>query len=116
MTALSWPSIGFYCLFSIFLFYQRLHLKQFRGESQGFHALLATSAMVGTLTGIAYLLYYGWSVAWWAPIFIFLLGMGAGIASVAFEHLVGALTLSLVGFVGWPISAYFMFKLMPDAG
>ncbi len=115
MQTLSWPSIAFYCLFGIFVFYQQLHVKNFQGASQSFALALNISAFAGMLTGLAYLIYYGWSVVWWAPIVIFLIGLVASMFGFLLERLVGSLALSLGGFVGWPVSAYFMFSYVPSA-
>ncbi len=114
MPTFSWPSITAYCLFSIFVFYQQLHVKNFQGASQAFSLALSISAFAGMLTGLAYLVYYGWSVSWWAPIVIFVLGVVASsVIGVLIERFVGSLVLSLVGFIGWPFSAYLMFEYMP---
>lgn len=115
MQTLSWPSIAFYCLFSIFVFYQQLHVKNFQGASQSFALALNISAFAGMLTGFAYLIYYGWSVVWWAPIVIFVIGLVASMLGFLLERLVGSLALSLGGFIGWPVSAYFMFSYVPSA-
>lgn len=114
MSALSWPSIGCYCLFSIFVFYQQLHVKNFGGGSEAFGLALSISAFIGMLIGFAYLGFYGWSVVWWAPIVIFFLGVLASMIGFVFERAVGALALSIAGFIGWPVSAYFMFQFMPN--
>lgn len=110
----SWASIGFYCLFGIFVFYQQLHIKTFRGASQTFGFILSLSAFLGMLVGLAYLIYYGWKVVWWMPFIVFGIGLVASIVGFIIERRVGALALSLAGFVGWPVCAYFMFVLMPD--
>lgn len=115
MNSLSWSSIGFYCLFSIFLFYQQLHGRHFRGSSAAFGLVLSVSALIGTITGLAYLVYYGWSVVWWAPFIIFIVGVLAGIAGLALEKLTGPFAISFAGFLGWPVSAYFMFRTVPSA-
>ena len=113
MQSLSWLSIGFYCLFGIFVFYQQLHAKNFRGASQGFALALNVSAILGMITGLVYLVYYGWVVTWWAPIVVFLVGLLASMLGFLIERLVGAMALSLGGFAGWPICAYFMFAYVP---
>ena len=113
MGALSLGSVGFYCIFSIFVFYQQLHVKNFRGSSQWFALILNLSAFVGMITGIAFLAYYGWQVVWWAPIVIFSIGLLAKVAGVFIERAVGSMTLSLAGFLGWPVSAYLMFNHIP---
>lgn len=115
MQTLSSTSIAFYCLFGIFVFYQQLHVKNFQGASQSFALALNISAFAGMLTGFAYLVYYGWSVVWWAPIVIFLIGLIASLVGFLLERLVGSLALSLGGFIGWPVSAYFMFSYIPSA-
>lgn len=115
MQAFSWPSITFYCVFGIFVFYQQLHAKNFQGASESFALVLNISALAGMLTGIAYLLYYGWSVAWWAPIIIFVIGLAASMLGFLIERVVGSLALSVGGFIGWPVCAYFMFSHMPAA-
>jgi len=116
MQALSWTSVAFYIAFGIFAFYQQLHGKHFRGASQVFSLVLNISAFASMLTGVAYLVYYGWSVVWWAPILIFVIGiLAAGGLGFLLERLVGALALSLGGFIGWPVCAYFMFYYVPTA-
>lgn len=113
MQTLFWPSIVFYCLFSTFVFYQQLHVKNFHGASQSFALALNISAFAGMLTGLAYLVYYGWAVVWWASIIIFSIGLVASMLGFLVERLVGPLVLSLAGFVGWPVCAYFMFSYVP---
>ena len=114
MQALSWYSIGFYCLFGIFVFYQQLHIKNFQGASGAFNLALAISAFSGMIVGFAYLGYYGWTVVWWAPIVIFGIGLAASTFGFLLERLVGRFALSLGGFIGWPVSAYFMFRYVPS--
>jgi hypothetical protein len=113
MQALSWSSIGFYCLFGIFVFYQQLHIENFRGSSQGFDLALNISSFLGMFTGLAYLVYYGWHVVWWASIVIFVIGIVAATLGVLVERTFGAMTLSTSAFIGWPICAYFMFSYVP---
>ena len=115
MQTISWPSIAFYCVFSIFVFYQQQHVKNFEGASQSFALALNVSATAGTFTGLAYLIYYGWSVVWWAPIVIFIIGLVVRMLSFLLERIVSSLVLSLGGFIGWPVSAYFMFSHVPSA-
>ncbi len=115
MQALSWSSIFFYCLFSIFVFYQQLHIKNYQSANRFFASLLNISALVGMLTGVAYLFYYGWAVTWWAPIVILIIGLIVLSLSFMIYRLLGALSLSLAGFIGWPLSAYYMFQYIPAA-
>ena len=116
MQTISWPSIAFYCVFGIFVFYQQLHVKHFQGASQSFALALNISAFAGLLTGLVYLLYYGWSIVWWVPIVIFVIGLVASsVLGFLIERIVGSLALSVGGFIGWPICAYFMFSYVPSA-
>jgi hypothetical protein len=115
MQTFFWPSISFYCLFGIFVFYQQLHVKNFQGANQTFALALNISAFAGMLTGLAYLLYYGWSVVWWAPIIIFFIGLIASLFGFLVERIVGSFALSMGGFIGWPVCAYFMFSYLPSA-
>ncbi|MDZ4406233.1 hypothetical protein [Prosthecobacter sp.] len=114
MQSISWLSVLFYCLFGMFVFYQQLHVRSFRGSSKGFEAILTLSAIAGMITGLAYLIYYGWTVVWWAPILIFVVGILFTIVGVFVERLLGLFALSLLGFIGWPLCALAMFKHIPN--
>jgi hypothetical protein len=113
MEAISWPSALAYCLLSIFLFYQQRHIQQFKGSSAPVLMWLNLSVLAGRLTGLGYLIYYGWTVAWWAPVLIFVIGMLSTVVGVAIERITGELAISMAGFVGWPICAYLMFTFVP---
>jgi hypothetical protein len=113
MSVISWPSIGSYCVFSIFVYYQQRHAKMFNGSSAIFGLVLSLFAFAGMLIGFAYLAYYGWTVSWWVAILAFVLGTLAGAPAGMLENLVGALTFSLTGFVVWPVAAYMMFHYIP---
>jgi hypothetical protein len=115
MSVLSWGSIAAYCAFSNFVFYQQLLAKRCRGSNQQLRFALSTSALLATLTGIIYLVYYGWSEAWWAPIVIFIIGLASAVVGLMLESAVGIFALGLSAFAGWPVCAYLMFTLMPRA-
>jgi len=114
--SLSWSSFGFYLLFSLFVFYQQLHVKHFLGASEAFRTVLTLSALAGVITGFAYLGYYGWTVSWWPPVLFFVLSLVVvGVVGAFAEHLLGVAAISLAAFVGWPVAAYFMFHHIPSA-
>ena len=114
MEVISWSSTLFYMFFGIFVYYQQLHVRDFQGESQLFNLLLTLSAFAGMITGLAYLIVYGWTVVWWAPVLIFLVSIVVGaVVGVIIESVVGKHALSLLGFVGWPFCAYWMFQAIP---
>lgn len=102
-----------YSFFKTFLFYQQLHFKNFRGASKLFEIILGLSVAIGTINGLIFLVYYGIKVVWWAPIILFVIGMLFQIIVNFIEVLVGRFTLSLVGFIGWPVCLYFLFTLIP---
>ena len=106
-------TILFYCLFTTFVFYQTLHLKYFRGASAIFRHLLLISAFSGTVVGLVYLFYYGFSVAWWAPVVVFVIGLASQLVANFVETFTGPFLLSIAGFLGWPICAYLMFTTLP---
>jgi len=72
------------------------------------------SAFSGMITGLSYLIYYGWTVVWWVPIPIFVVGLLFTIVGAFVERLLGPIVLSLLGFIGWPLCAVAMFKYIPN--
>lgn len=113
MSSILWPSIGFYSLFSVFVYYQQLHSRDFNGASGALGFSLGLFGFAGMLTGFAYLGYYGWTVSWWGALLAFALGVAAILPGVLVERIVGKHTLSLAGFVVWPLAAYMMFSHLP---
>ena len=95
------------------MYYQQLHLKNFRGASKIFELILSIFAFVGMIVGFAFLIYYGYKVTWWAPVIIFIIGLLFMFVAVFLEKMIGTLTMSLLGFIVWPICAYLMFTTIP---
>ena len=112
--AFPWGVVIPYCFFSMFLFYQQLHTKHFRGASQGFLSLLVLTGFIGMITGLVFLVYYGFKVVWWAPLALFGIGLVFQFISNTIENLIGAFALSMLGFIGWPVCAFLMFASVPD--
>ena len=112
--AMPWAVVIPYCLLSMFLYYQKLHAQHFRGASQTFWYILVFTGFIGMVTGIVFLIYYGFKVAWWAPLLLFVLGIGFQMLSTFFEDLIGMFAISMLGFVGWPICAILMFISVPN--
>ncbi|MFA5667711.1 MAG: hypothetical protein WC967_00575 [Balneolaceae bacterium] len=102
-----------YSIFKLFIFYQQLHFKNFQGASKLFEGILGFSMGIGSIGGIVFLFYYGFNVVWWAPFALFAIGMIFQIVGNFIESLVGKFTLSIAGFIGWPICLYFLFYLTP---
>jgi len=114
MGSLSPASISCFCMFSTFVYYQQLHARDFRGESQLFLFALSIFAFVGMVVEVGYLVYYGWHVVWWAPFAILAISLVVGRVAFFVEKAVGALAISLAGFVIWPVFAYLMFRYIPS--
>ncbi len=111
MTTFIWPSILPYFLFSVFTFYQKRHLKYFQGASEAFHSLLLVSVSVATIVAVVYLGYYAWYISIWGAIAIFLMSIVvAGVGGFLVEKLIGQFTISVLGFLAWPLLAYLMFS------
>ena len=109
--------IGSYALFSLFVFYQQLHVKTYRGASQGFGAVLTAFAFLAMLAGIAFLLYYGYKVSWLGAAGLFGIALLVKVVWFGIEAKLGirnaAPFISLGGFVGIPVCAYFMWASLP---
>lgn len=112
MKDVSTASIVAYCVFSLFVFYQQLHVKNFRGASQVFESILSLSALAGMATGLIYFALCWKKFGFWVAVLIFVIGLVATPVGFVVERLAGPLLLSLLGFVGWPLSAWLMFKWM----
>lgn len=109
MSTVNTEALIYYLIFSMFVFYQQLHLKNFKGASQGFQTLLSISAFAGMFTGIGFLVYYAIQVSFVGAVIIFAVSLLTGFIGPILERALGAQTLSLLGFIAWPICAYLMF-------
>jgi hypothetical protein len=99
----------------MFVFYQQLHLKNFKGSSKIFEFVLSVSIFVGMIVGVGYLIFYGIRVNWWAPFIIFIISVIFGLVTTLLEKIVGSFTISLLGFAGMPIFAFMMFTTIPTS-
>jgi len=111
---LPWAVVIPYCFFSMFIFYQQLHAKHFRGASQGFLSFLVLTGLIGMIIGLIFLVYYGFKVVWWAPLALFGFGLAFQFISDVIESMIGEFALSMLGFICWPICAFLMFAAVPD--
>ena len=60
-------AIYYILLFGFINTHQR-HARSFKGESQTFLAALKLSTLLGTIFGLGFLIWYGFTVAWYWPI------------------------------------------------
>ncbi len=106
-----------YAAFSFFGFYQKLHIKNFRGASQSFLLVLNLFTLAATAFGVGFLLYYGYTVSWVEAAILF--GVAFAIKFIWFpiEAKLGLrnsyFMFSLAGFVIMPICVYFMWVALP---
>ena len=109
--------VSAYTMFSLLLFYQQIHIKNFGGASQGFLALLNVFALIAMLFGIAFLLYFGYKVSWLFAVALFCIALIVKFVWFAVEAKLGlrgaASVLSYLGFVGIPVCGYFMWSSIP---
>jgi len=105
-----------YAVFSFFLFYQQLHLKNFRGASQGFATLLGLFALVGMIFGLGFLIYWGYKVSWLEAAILFGIAFAIKVVWFPIEARLGLTNsywlFSLAGFVALPVAGYFMWAAL----
>ena len=115
-----WDVVIAFALFSVFVFYQQLHLKNFRGESRAAEVVLSISCFLGIATGIVFLVCYGLRLGWLSPLLLFGISFVSKLVVIALEVLFASrasrdnIVLSMLGFIGWPICAFLMFSYMLD--
>lgn len=106
-----------YTLFSFFVFYQQLHVKNYRGASQGFGSFLTLFSFVAMLAGFAFLIYYSYQVSWLGALALFGISLAVKFVWFALEAKLGiraaAPFISLTGFLGIPVCAYFAWASFP---
>lgn len=116
---LPWRSILYFCLFTTFGGYQQDHARLYPGSSVTLLSVLRFYMPVTMVVMLAYLIYVAISTVWWVALIAFAAGMliaGLGPA----DKVLGLISLryaepmlSMVGFVGLPVSAYLMFRHVP---
>lgn len=112
-----WQLFVAYTIYSFFGFYQKLHIKNFRGSSQGFLLALNLFALATMVFGVGFLIYWGWSVSWLQAIGVFVIAFVIQSIWFFFEAKWGLrnsyFMLSLLGFVAIPASGVFMWLALP---
>ncbi len=106
-----------YAVFSFFLFYQQLHLKNFQGASEVFVIILGIFTLGGMLFSLGFLIYWGYKVSWLQAAALFGVGFFFQIIWFPFEAKLGLSNsywvISLAGFIALPVSGYFMWTTLP---
>ena len=118
--AIPWNVVMAFSVFSAFVFYQQLHLKNFRGESRTAEIVLSISCFLGIATGIVFLVRYGLRLGWLSPLLLFGISFVSKLVVIALEVVFASrssrdnIVLSMLGFIGWPVCAFLMFSYMPE--
>ncbi len=112
MNKLTFATISYYALFSLFTFYLQWLSKHFEGASKVMHLVITVLGFIGMILGFSYLIYFGWNLSWIGAIVLFVIGiLFGGFIGPKIERMVGgAWVMGLIGMVGMPVSAYLMFQ------
>lgn len=102
--------VAVYSLMGIFIFYQQLWGRDFRGGWQTLGLLLNLSGLIGTLTGLVLLGYFAVTVSWVGAAVLGVLGLLGSLLGPLLERLTGPVVIALAGFIGWPWCAYYLFQ------
>jgi hypothetical protein len=102
-------------LFFSFINITQRHAKHFEDRSRYYFLFFNVSAILCSLVGLGLLVYCLIHLSWCWPIVIFVGGsMVGGFFFGFFDVKIGLLTMSLVSFIGWPVSAIWVFFIIRD--
>ncbi len=113
MSKFSPINILLFCVWYLFVYFQHLHLDNFRGANKTFHFLLSVFVLLGWFTGFVFLIYYGYTIAWWTSIVLFLIVPILMPLRVLIKNDAVLAILSMLGLLASPILAYLMFITIP---
>jgi hypothetical protein len=106
--------VASFSAYSIFLYYQQLHSRDFRGANELAGLALAIFALAAMLAGGAFLLYYGYTVSWLGALGLYASGLIARFIWFYIEARLGlrwaAVWISLTGFLAIPVLGYFVWQ------
>lgn len=107
------PLMISWVLFFGFVNTHQRHAMRFQGASQGYLLALYASVTLGSLVGLGLLVYYFIQVSWYWPLVLFVGGSLVGGLFFGFLDVkIGMLEMSLVSFIGWPISVIWAFFII----
>lgn len=113
LKAIPIPLIIAYSFFAYFAYYQKLHFRDFHGRSQNFRAFLMLFTFASSLFGMGFMIYYAFTVKWWAPVVLFCVGLVTFAPLMAIERLMPPWILSLLGFIFVPVCGVLMVLFLP---
>lgn len=110
MTELPWGLLISWGIFFGFLNTHIRHSSKFQGSSRKYEIALSLSVIFGFITMLALLILYFLKVSWYNPIILIIFGgVIGGIIFGFLDALVGLFKMSLLSFVGWPVSAIWVY-------
>lgn len=104
-----------YLAYSVFLFYNTLHVHKFKGASMGFQLYLNTHTLIARLASYGFIFYWGWKVSWLQAGLLFLASLIITLLFTMLEARMAkgsqeiALWMSLAGLIAIPILSYLLF-------
>ena len=120
MNHLSWQVLVTYGIFSTFLFYMTLHIRDYKGESQGFLFVLNITAICARLFQVGYAIYFIYAYSFLAAIIIIVVGILFSVSATMVEAKVShnssssiPFYLSMLGFVVLPTCGFFLIRFLP---
>jgi hypothetical protein len=102
--------VAAYSLMGIFIFYQQLWGRDFRGSWQILALLLNLSGLIGTITGLVLLGYFAVSVSWVGAAILGVGGLLGSLLGPLIERFTGPKVIAFAGTIGWPWCAYYLFQ------
>lgn len=116
---LPWRSILYFSLFITFGAYQQQYARRSEVASVIVLSFLSLSMLIMPLVAFVYIIYVAISTVWWVALIT--LAAGTLVAEIGAADKVLCLigprhaesVLSIIGFVGLPVSAYLMFRHVP---
>lgn len=104
-------------LYSLFVFYQKLHIKRFDGASELLSIVLSVFVFFGMVYGFGFLIYWGYKVDWLQAISLFVIGFAVQLVWFPVEAILKLRSFywafSLLGFAVIPVSGYVMWAALP---
>lgn len=114
MTELPWNIVTLYTLFGVFASQQKFCLRDLKDESPAFQLAIGYFAVATSIFGFGFLIYYGYKIAWWAPLILFGLVVIAMIPVDILEKFIPLKIWGLASFVAVPILGFLLIENFPE--
>lgn len=94
---------------------QKVAIQLFRGRSRGYYHILMMFMAATSLFGIGYLVYYAFTVAWWAAVALFIIELLAFVILGFIGAFIPAWIIALSSFVTIPLLGLYLIHSIPIA-